>query len=310
MSGQSLTVSNLSAGYARGEVLKSLSLPPCLSGTVTAIIGPNAAGKTTLLRAIAGLLPARGEARLGERNLVGLRPADLAGVVTYMPQALPHGVALTAIEAVVTALRVVPSERGLRACLKMRQGEAKTVISRTGAQRTFRFVSTGSAEIAVCSPPSRIYKQALSEAEIEAKAAAALDRLDVGHLALRQLDELSGGQRQLVSLAQAIVRRPAILLLDEPTSALDPRHQIDVMSAIHEIAAEDGMIVLVVLHDLNLALRWAASVALLVDGGILAAGAPQQAITPQTLERAYRIRARVEPCSQGRLQVIYDGKAG
>lgn len=261
MSGQSLTVSNLSAGYARGEVLKGLSLPPCLSGTVTAIIGPNAAGKTTLLRAIAGLLPARGEARLGDRNLVGLRPADLAGVVTYMPQALPHGVALTAIEAVVTALRVVPSERGL------------------------------------------------SEADIEAKAAAALDRLDVGHLALRQLDELSGGQRQLVSLAQAIVRRPAILLLDEPTSALDPRHQIDVMSAIHEIAAEDGMIVLVVLHDLNLALRWAASVALLVDGGIIAAGAPQQAITPRTLEQAYRIRARVEPCSQGRLQVIYDGKA-
>lgn len=262
MNARSLTISNLSCGYPRREVLKNLSLPPCRAGTITAVIGPNAAGKTTLLRAIAGLLPARGEAGFDGRELLRLPVAERAELVTYMPQSLPQGVALTAIEAVITALRVVPAAR------------------------------------------------AQTEAEIEATAAAVLDRLDIGYLALMTLDELSGGQRQLVSLAQAIVRRPAILLLDEPTSALDPRHQIDVMSAIHEIAVADGMVVMVVLHDLNLALGWAASVVLLAEGRLAAAGVPQEAITRETLEQTYRVRARVERCTQGRLHVIYDGKAG
>jgi len=258
---RSLAIAGLSCGYPGHAVLEDLSLPPSPTGSVTVMIGPNAAGKTTLLRAIAGLLPARGEVRFDGRNLLELQPAELAEFVTYMPQTLPQGVALTTIEAVVTALRVAPGRRGE------------------------------------------------SDAAVHAEAAAVLDRLDIGHLSLTPLDELSGGQRQLVSLAQAIVRRPAILLLDEPTSALDPRHQIDVMSAVREIAVQDGMIVIVVLHDLNLALAWADTVVLLVDGGITAAGPPEEAITSATLEKAYRVRARVERCSQGRLQVIYDGKS-
>jgi iron complex transport system ATP-binding protein len=261
MTDNQLIVSGLSCSYPQRRVLDAISLPPCAAGTLTAVIGPNAAGKTTLLRAVAGLLPAQGEVRFGGRNLLDLPVGDLAQIVTYMPQSLPRGVALTVIEAVITALRVAPDGRG----------EPESAIRR--------------------------------------RAKAVLDRLDIGHLELRPLDELSGGQRQLVSLAQAIVRKPAILLLDEPTSALDPRHQIDVMSAVREIAAEDGMVAMVVLHDLNLALDWADTVAILAEGKLAAAGRPQEALTPQTLEAVYRIRARVEPCSQGRLHLIYDGKA-
>ncbi len=261
MTERSLSINGLTCGYPKHEVLKELSLPRICAGSVTVMIGPNAAGKTTLLRAIAGLLPARGEVHFDGRNLLALAPAELASLVTYMPQVLPQGVALTTIEAVITALRVAPDRRGD------------------------------------------------SDTAVHAEAAAVLNRLNIGHLSLTPLDELSGGQRQLVSLAQAIVRRPAVLLLDEPTSALDPRHQIDVMSAVHEIAIEDGMIVMVVLHDLNLALAWADTVVLLVDGKIAAAGPPEEAITSATLEAAYRVRARVERCSQGKLQVIYDGKA-
>ncbi|MCF3639300.1 ABC transporter ATP-binding protein [Rhizobium sp. TRM95111] len=261
MNGPTLTIKSLSCGYPGREVLSDLSLPPSRAGTITAVIGPNAAGKTTFLRAIAGLLPAKGNVLFGDRNLLSLPLADRAHFVTYMPQAIPHGVALTAIEAVTTALRI------------------------TGAGRR------------------------ASDADVHRDAARALDRLEIGHLALSPLDQLSGGQRQLVSLAQAMVRRPAILLLDEPTSALDPRHQIDVMSAVHEITRQDGMIVMVVLHDLNLTLTWADAAVLLSDGELAAAGTPYQAITPETLERVYRVRARIETCSEGRMHLIYDGKA-
>lgn len=261
MSDHLLTVSQLSCGYPQRPVLETISLPPCRAGTLTAVVGPNAAGKTTLLRAVAGLLPARGNVQFRGQNLLDLPVAELARIVTYMPQSLPRGVALTVIEAVMTALRVAPDKRGE------------------------------------------------TESMIRQKAKAVLERLDIVHLEMRGLDELSGGQRQLVSLAQAIVRKPAILLLDEPTSALDPRHQIDVMSAVREAAANDNMVVMVVLHDLNLALDWADSVAILADGKLAAAGLPQEALTSQILESVYRIRARVEPCSQGRLHLIYDGKA-
>ena len=258
MTETALEITGLCAGYPRRKVIRSLSLPPLPAGTITAVIGPNGAGKTTLLRALGGLLPAQGEARFDGRDLLRCTPSDLARVVTYMPQALPQGVALTVIEAVGTALRVASSHSG--------------------------------------NP----------DAAIHARADAILARLDMGHLALRPIDELSGGQRQLVSLAQAIVRRPAILLLDEPTSALDASHQIDVMEAVGEASANDGMIVLAVMHDLNLALRWADSIVLLAEGALITAGPPAVAMTAENLAAAYHVAARIERCSRGRLHVLFD----
>jgi ABC-type multidrug transport system ATPase subunit len=100
------------------------------------------------------------------------------------------------------------------------------------------------------------------------------------------------------------VRRPSILLLDEPTSALDPRHQIDVMQAVRESADSERMIVLAVLHDLNLALRWADMVLLLANGTLAAAGPPETAVTADTVAETYHVVARIERCSQGRLHVL------
>ncbi|MEW5421591.1 ABC transporter ATP-binding protein [Amorphus sp. 3PC139-8] len=255
-----LKIDGLSVQYPNRQVITDLSLPSLPAGTLTAVIGPNAAGKTTFLRALAGLLPAAGEVRFGKWDLLRCRPAERARLVTYMPQSLPQGVALTVVEAIATALRAAPS-----------------------------------------SGP-------ISAESIHAAVNAILRRLDIGHLALSPLDRLSGGQRQLVSLAQAIVRRPKILLLDEPTSALDPRHQIDVMEAVRESAITDRTIVLAVLHDLNLALRWADTIALLADGIVTASGPPEDAVTAQTLADAYKVAARIERCSRGQSHVLIDGK--
>lgn len=135
---------------------------------------------------------------------------------------------------------------------------------------------------------------------------AALERIGIGSLALTPLDHLSGGERQMASLAQAVVREPALLLLDEPTSALDLRHQLVVMRLIDQLAHE-GRIIVVVLHDLNLAMRWASRIVVLDHGAAAAVGTPAEAITPDVLARVYGVRARLERVEGGRPQVVVDG---
>jgi iron complex transport system ATP-binding protein len=140
------------------------------------------------------------------------------------------------------------------------------------------------------------------------RAHALLERLSITALAMRQLDDLSGGQRQLVSLAQAVIREPDILLLDEPTSALDLRHQALVMATARDLARQ-GRIVIAVLHDLNLAARWADAIMVLKNGRLHASGTPVEALTPAMLRAVYGVDARVEPCTKGWRQVVVDQAA-
>lgn len=133
-----------------------------------------------------------------------------------------------------------------------------------------------------------------------------LQRLGIGHLALCYLDALSGGQKQLVGLAQALVRRPRVLLLDEPLSALDLNYQFHVMRLLKQETAGHGLITLIVLHDLNAALQHADRAVMIHDGRLAAAGAPAEVITPASLASVYGVRARVETCSRGRPQVLID----
>ncbi|OCZ78911.1 iron ABC transporter ATP-binding protein [Achromobacter xylosoxidans] len=141
------------------------------------------------------------------------------------------------------------------------------------------------------------------------EAMQVLAELGIGHLASRYLDELSGGQKQLASLAQALVRRPRLLLLDEPLSALDLNYQFHVMDVLRRQTVRHRLITLVVLHDLNIALRHADHALLLHGGVLLAEGPPQHVVTPDTLRRAYGVLARVERCPQGQPQVHVDGLA-
>lgn len=251
-----LTVEALTVRYGDRTILRDLSLQPLHAGHVTSLVGPNGAGKSTLLRAVAGLLPATGQVRLGDVVLSGLSVAERARHVAYMPQTLPHDVALTVLETVIAALEASPSA--------------------VGAQRA------------------------------EQRALAALERVGAQDLALKRLDRLSGGQRQIAGLAQAIVREPRVLLLDEPTSALDLRHQLEVFRLAQAYARDNAAVVVIVLHDLQAAARVSDHMVVLTQGRVRVEGAPNVAITPTTLADVWQVRARVEPCQQGQIQVMVD----
>ncbi|PVX76235.1 ABC transporter ATP-binding protein [Paraburkholderia unamae] len=143
-----------------------------------------------------------------------------------------------------------------------------------------------------------------------AQAHAVLERLGIGALAARSLDALSGGQRQLVGIAQALVRDPQVLLLDEPCSALDLNHQFQVMQVVREVTRERAIVTVVVLHDINAAVRGCDRAMLLHQGRIARFGAPADVVTADSLAEVFSVRARIEPCSRGQLQVLIDGLAG
>lgn len=144
------------------------------------------------------------------------------------------------------------------------------------------------------------------DGEVLARAFDALARIGIEELAEHSLDGLSGGQRQLVSLAQLIARRPQVLLLDEPTSALDLHYQLRVMDCVRDLVREHQLLAVAVLHDINLAASCADQLVVMRAGRIHASGTPDQVLTPQLLAEVYGVEARVERCSRGRLQVLVD----
>lgn len=109
----------------------------------------------------------------------------------------------------------------------------------------------------------------------------------VDHLAGRRLDQLSGGERQRVMIARAICQQPRIMLLDEPTAALDPAHQLLIMQLMQRLRREEGLTVVMVSHDLNLAALFGSRILLLRDGREVISGTPAEIMTAANLQQAY-----------------------
>ncbi len=126
-----------------------------------------------------------------------------------------------------------------------------------------------------------------------------LQLLGMEALAGRYVSELSGGQRQMAFLAQALVSQPTVLLLDEPISALDICHQLEVLEVVRHMTRQHGLTTLIVLHDLNAAARFCDDVALLQDGHLLASGAPAQVLTVAHIAQAFGVETEALQCSDG-----------
>ncbi|GGW42848.1 ferrichrome ABC transporter [Gemmobacter lanyuensis] len=244
-----LQLTGVEARYGRKIIYQDATTPVVPGGRLTALIGPNAAGKSTLFRRIAGQLAGAGDVRLQ-----GATPGDLR----YMPQDTGMTAALSVYESIILALK---------------QGR--------GGWR-------------------------LSAPELAA-VDATLARLRIGNLANRQLSELSGGQRQLVSIAQTLVSRPKVLLMDEPTSALDLYRQYEVLEELRRYVAETGAVAVLALHDLNQVMRNCTTTIAVAEGRIRAVGPTLEVLTPQLIRQLYGLDTRVENCSRGCPMMIVDG---
>ncbi|MGW4203088.1 ABC transporter ATP-binding protein [Streptomyces sp. NPDC004726] len=234
-------------GYDGREVVHGLTvnLPP---GKITMIVGPNACGKSTLLRAMARLLPPRSGAALLDGQAIHQMPTrEVAALLGVLPQspAAPEGITVSDLVG-----------RG-----------------RYPHQGWFRRWTV----------------------QDEEAVADALVATDVAELAGRPVDQLSGGQRQRVWIAMALAQRTDILLLDEPTTYLDVSHQLDVLDLLVDLNQEHGTTIAVVLHDLNLACRYADHLIAMRDGRILAEGPPGQVVSQDMVHQAFGMKCTLVP---------------
>ncbi len=223
----------------------ALTLHP---GEILALLGANGSGKTSVLRALAGLTPHTGTARWSSPPRIG-----------YMPQDSAANAALTVFEVVLL-----------------------------GRMRSLRF-RPDAADLAA--------------------AETTLREIGLHDLAERRIGELSGGQRQMVFLAQVLAADPHALLLDEPTSALDIAHQLRILELLRAVTRRRGLTTLVVMHDLNAAARFADRVALLHRGGLIGVGAPADILRAETLEPVFGARVAVLPGPDGVPVVVPLGAA-
>lgn len=294
-----LRIQNLSLRYGRHRILQDLSLDPLHGGQMVAVLGPNGSGKTTFLKALAGQAPVT---RSTHTHAWFDAPADVAvtspasqgvapdaghrgGAHLAMPEpggAGSHIVDLWRLNHDMRARYVAYLPQSLPPAVPLRVLESLLVADWQRGQRAGRQASFLAAQ-------------------------AVLERLGILDLAMRPLDTLSGGQRQLVGIGQLLVREAPILLLDEPLSALDLRHQAQVLQVLAQETQARACVTLIVLHDLNVALQHARHCVLLQDGRLVAQGAPESVITPETLVRVWGVQGRVERCSRGIPRVLVDG---
>lgn len=141
--------------------------------------------------------------------------------------------------------------------------------------------------------------------ESQARAHHVLAMLNLTRFTDRMPAEMSGGQRQMVMLALALVRQPRLLLLDEPTSALDLANQLRMLTRVREYTRREGIVTVMILHDLSLAARFADRAVTLRDGALVHAGTVDTVMTAERIAEIYGVSCHVLPVPGGDWRAIY-----
>ncbi len=242
-----LRAEGVTLAYGDLRVVEDLDLA-IAPGEVTAVVGANGCGKSTVLRALGRLLsPTSEQVLLDGRDVHRMRSRDVARTLGLLPQSP------TAPEGIVVADLVARGRHPHQGLL------------------------------------------ARWSREDDAAVADAMAATGVADLADRGVDELSGGQRQRVWIAMALAQQTDILLLDEPTTFLDVAHQVEVLDLLLDLRDQRGTTVVMVLHDLNLAARYADHLVAVRGGRVHASGRPDEVITPEVVEAVFGLPCRVVP---------------
>ncbi|GGP13303.1 ABC transporter ATP-binding protein [Nonomuraea glycinis] len=241
----SLAAEALTLGYGDRVVVESLDLV-VPAGEITVIVGPNACGKSTLLRSLSRLLtPRAGRVVLDGKEVHRMPAKQLARTLGLLPQSpvAPEGI---------------------------------TVLDLVGRGRH---------------PHQKLFSRWNSEDDVA--VAAALEATRTTDLADRAVDELSGGQRQRVWIAMALAQQTDLLFLDEPTTFLDAAHQIEVLDLLTDLNHSRGTTIVMVLHDLNLAARYADHLIAIADGRLHTAGTPAEVLTEESVRAVFGLDSRI-----------------
>ncbi|MGO1319844.1 MAG: ABC transporter ATP-binding protein [Galactobacter sp.] len=242
--GVELKATGLQAGYGAAPILDGVDLE-VIPGSFTVIIGPNACGKSTLLRSLARVLTVdAGTVWLDGEDISAMASKTVARKLGLLPQT-PTAPPELRVHDLVARGRY--PHRGVFGRATPRDSEA---------------------------------------------IAAAMAAARVTDLADRPVSDLSGGQRQRVWIAMVLAQETDLLLLDEPTTYLDIAHQLEVLNLAEDLHRK-GSTVVAVLHDLNLAFRYATNLVVMRDGAVLAEGAPSEIVSSELISRAFDVQARI-----------------
>jgi iron complex transport system ATP-binding protein len=263
MSPPSLVINNLVAGYGDTQILNGVTfeIPPA---QITAIVGANACGKSTLLKAMSRLItPVSGTVTLDGTALHQIKPKHLARKLGLLPQSpiAPEGISVLDL------------------------------------------VSRGRH------PHHGIFARWTKQDEVA--VVDALNATRTSDLAERMVSDLSGGQRQRVWIAMALAQDTDILLLDEPTTFLDINHQIEVLDLLTDLNQKRGTTIVMVLHDLNLAARYADCLVAIAQGQIHANGSAKDVLTAKNMHHVFGLDSQIIPDPiSGKPMMIPRGRHG
>ncbi|NIK70421.1 MULTISPECIES: ABC transporter ATP-binding protein [unclassified Paenibacillus] len=242
-----LATSNLDIAYDDRLIVQNLNIA-IPQGKITALVGSNGSGKSTILKTMARLMhPSAGSVLLDGRSIHKQSTKEVAKQLAILPQnpTAPDG--LTVAELV--SYGRFPYQKGFGSLTKEDRGIIQWAIEATG----------------------------------------------MGEFTDRPVDQLSGGQRQRAWIAMALAQETDILFLDEPTTFLDMAHQLEVLHLLQKLNEMNNRTVVMVVHDLNHASRYAHHMVAIKKGTVVGEGTPAEVMTPDILREVFNIEADIVP---------------